>query len=256
MIENLLNGGDKIEVDGKVVYYADHKWGEAKGDPSATCTQDGELVKLCENCGKEDRKTDPAGHKNFVQKDGQIMYTKQIADCTLGGYYTKECADCHTQIRVTEAEEIEAAGGKEAIDPKQHDIVEVEAKEPTCTTPGNTEGKQCSVCKIFTEGSTIPVVAANHVLGEDKKVIREATCNVPGMQSGTCTECKKSVYMVIPAAHDWADGTVTKEATCTKAGEMSTACKKCGLVNPTAEIPALGHNYDEEEGATDRKSVV
>ncbi len=249
MIKNLLNGGEKIEVDGKVVYYADHKWGEAKGDPSATCTQDGVLVKNCENCGKEDRKTDPAGHKNFVQEGDKIKYTKQIADCTLGGYYTKECADCHAEVRVTEAEEIEAAGGAEAIAPKQHDIVEVEAKEPTCTTPGNTDGKQCSVCKIFTEGSTIPVVAANHVLGEDKKVIREATCDVPGMQSGTCTECKKSVYMVIPAAHDWADGTVTKEATCTDKGEMSTACKKCGLVNPTAEIPALGHNYNENEGA-------
>ena len=54
---------------------------------------------------------------------------------------------------------------------------------------------------------------------------------------------------VWPRKHTWEDWTTTKQPTCTETGEKSHTCTTCNRTE-TAEIPALGHNYNENNVCT------
>ena len=84
----------------------------------------------------------------------------------------------------------------------------------------------------------------------DKVVLKEATCTEAGESERTCTVCgeKEEKKPIKALGHDWKDGAVAKEATCTEKGSKNQTCSRCNATQ-TADIPALGHNYvDDEEG--------
>ena len=84
----------------------------------------------------------------------------------------------------------------------------------------------------------------------DKVVLKEATCTEAGESERTCTVCgeKEEKKPIKALGHDWKDGAVAKEATCTEKGSKHQTCSRCNATQ-TADIPALGHNYvDDEEG--------
>ena len=148
--------------------------------------------------------------------------------CTAQGYTTKTCVDCGA---VTKVDYVDALG---------HDLVDVEAKDPTCTEAGYTAHKDCSRC-TYVEGKET-VAALGHT-----EVIDEAvapTCTETGLTEGKhCSVCEEVLVAQkeVPAlGHTFGEVTVTTEPTCTVAGEGTHTCSVCG-VTETVEVAALGH---------------
>lgn len=69
----------------------------------------------------------------------------------------------------------------------EHTEVVDEAKAPTCTETGLTEGKHCSVCeKVFVAQEVVPVLAHNEVVDAAKA----PTCTETGLTEGKhCADC-------------------------------------------------------------------
>lgn len=155
----------------------------------------------------------------------------------------------------------------EINDIAQHNIVIDEAIAATCTTPGKTEGKRCSVCGlIFTEQIDIPAVG--HTIVTDPAV--SASCTEAGKTEGThCSVCGEVIteQTTIPAAghiggtascsekavctvcgseygdllsHISDGGTVTKEPSASETGTRTFKCTICGTIISTETIPSTG----------------
>jgi len=133
-----------------------------------------------------------------------------------------------------EQEEIPALGHTEQTIP---------GKAASCTEPGLTEGKQCSVCGAVTvEQEEIP--AAGHT--EQTIPGKAASCTEPGLTEGKqCGVCGAVTVeqKVIPAAGHMEQTIPGTAASCTESGlTEGKQCSVCGVVTvEQEEIPALGH---------------
>ena len=164
---------------------------------------------------------------------------------------------------------VETKAGAVTVECETHTEVVDEAIAATCTEPGLTEGKHCSVCrKILVAQET--VAAKGHTEVIDQAV--EPTCMKPGKTEGKhCSVCNEILVAQTeipakghtwtaasctapktcsvcsatdgnPLGHDWSDWTVTTEATCTEKGERIRTCKRDGCdATDTVDIPANGH---------------
>ena len=189
-----------------------HNYGEYKQTKAPTCTEAGEETRTCGICNYEDTRTiDALGH-DF----GDWTVTTE-ATCTQNGKKSRTCK--RDGCDATDTVDIPANGHTEVTDA---------AVEPTCTVPGKTEGKHCSVCnEILVAQTEIP--AKGHTW-------TAASCTAPR----TCSVC--SATDGDPLGHDWSDWTVTTEATCTAKGEKTRSCKRDGCdASETVDIPANGH---------------
>ena len=121
------------------------------------------------------------------------------------------------------------------------------AVEATCTEPGKTEGKHCSVCNtVLVEQTTVPAKGHTEVI--DAAV--EATCTEPGKTEGKhCSVCNTVLVKqdTIPASgHDLVHHEA-KAATCTAVGwDAYDTCTRCDYTT-YVEKSALGHDFTVQE---------
>ena len=136
--------------------------------------------------------------------------------------------------------EVPAKGHTEVIDARV---------EATCTEPGKTEGKHCSVCNAVTVAQKV-IPAKGHTEVIDQAV--EATCTEPGKTEGKhCSVCNEVIVAQteVPAkGHDWDSGKISKQPTYGENGEMIYTCAICDE-HKTEIIPKLVHGGGNTGGA-------
>ena len=125
-----------------------------------------------------------------------------------------------------------------------HTVVVDEAKAPSCTETGLTEGSHCSVCgETIVAQETVPATG-NHTWGE-WIVDTPATEDANGAKHRDCSVCGHREDGIIPSlnhTHSYDEGEVTTAPGCETKGEKTFTCE-CGDTY-TEEIPATGHDYD------------
>ena len=122
-----------------------------------------------------------------------------------------------------------------------HYPVTDEAKEPTCTEEGITEGIHCSLCSTVIKSQEI-VPANEHTYTAVKTA---PTCDHKGYTTYTCScgEFYKGDY-VVSTGHSYGEWIVVKEATTNSEGKKTRTCSLCGEVE-THKIPKIDQPIEE-----------
>ena len=255
-----------VIVEQKEIPALGHSWGEWTVTTPASCTATGEETRTCDRCAAtEKRELAKTGHTEVVdpavgatctepgKTEGKhcsvcgevITAQKEIpalghswgewtvttpASCTATGEETRTCDRCVA----TEKRELAKTGHTEVVDP---------AVGATCTEPGKTEGKHCSVCNAVIKAQEV-IPAKGHTEVIDTAVA--PTCTEPGKTEGKhCSVCNTVLVAqeVIPAKGHTEVIDEAIEATCTTPGK--TEGKHCSVCNEVivaqTEVPAKGH---------------
>ncbi len=250
-----------------------HAFGEWIVTVAPTCTSVGQGKHSCTICGHSE-----TGEIPMIEHTYMDTVTKPT--CTEGGYTTHTCScgdsyvdtytnatghtygEWYTTVAPTESEQGEKRRDCSDCDAYETAVLEVldhdhyrwdpivlEAKNPTCTVPGLTEGSKCSKCgEILTSQKEIP--ATGHSFG-NWFVTKAPTCTEKGEKKRECSACDHFETRVVDKlAHTYVD-TVTKP-TCTEQGYTTHTCE-CGDSYVDTYTEALGHsftNYVSDGNAT------
>ena len=121
-----------------------------------------------------------------------------------------------------------------------HDLVQHEAKAPTCTEKGWNAYETCSRCDYTTYAEQ---PALNHALVQHDA--QAPTCTKPGWDAyKTCSRCDyTTTYQELPALNHDLVNHDAKAPTCTEKGwNAYETCSRCDYTT-YAELPALNHDY-------------
>ena len=214
-----------VIVEQKEIPATGHK-AETVSGKAATCTEagltDGEKCSVCHAVIVEQKEIPALGHSW-----GEWTVTTP-ASCTATGEKTRTCDRC----AATEKRELAKTGHTEVVDP---------AVEATCTEPGKTEGKHCSVCgEVITAQKEIP--ALGHSWGE-WTVTTPASCTATGEETRTCDRCVATEKRELAKTGHTEVVDPAVGATCTEPGKTEGKhCSVCNAVIKAQEvIPAKGH---------------
>ena len=195
--------------DGDIAYIMFH----TGGTETPTCT----TGKICEKCGAE---YDILGHDwSKWMPNGNDTHTRRCTRYNCREVDTAKCtggkATCTTKA-VCEVCDTEY-GEK---DPNNHDLVQHEAKAPTCTETGLAY-VTCWRCD-YTDYQEIP--ALKHDLKQH--AAKAPTCTEKGWNAyETCSRCDYTTYVELPAQHDL-EQHAAQAPTCTEKGwDAYEACK-------------------------------
>ena len=239
---------DKVLVEQTVVDALGHKSSDAieENRTEATCLKEGKYdsVIYCSACNVElSRESITIPAKGHDYESGSITSTYP-GNCQSPSSVTKRCANCNwTQIFYGE------------INPEIHaNIVTDEAKAPTCTETGLTEGKHCSVCnKVLVAQETID--ALGHTEGEKQYAKPEegCPCEMERIYVINCTVCGTPVKNGVedPTGHSYTNYVLAERDSNTPICEHIpievAECDNCDCINclDTRVIGvAPGHSYE------------
>ena len=133
---------------------------------------------------------------------------------------------------------VECGGEYGEKDPNNHDLVQHEAKAPTCTEIGWDAYETCSRCDYTTYAEQ---PALNHdLVNHDAKA---PTCTEKGWNAyETCSRCDYTTYVEQPALnHDYQ--AVTVEPTCETDGYTVFTCSRCKDSYTADPTDKLGHQF-------------
>ena len=228
------------------VYYSPSEE-HSGGTETPTCT----TGKTCALCGAE---YGILGHAwGEWSSAGNGTHIRNCKNC-----YKVDTASCTGGTATCTAKAVcEACGGEYGEkDPINHDLVQHEAKAPTCTEKGWNAYETCSRCD-HTTYTELP--ALNH---DYQAVTVEPTCETDGYTVFTCSRCKDS-YTANPTdklGHQfgaWSpNGTGSQSADClrcahtgrtdcrkftfrTAEGETLTFCPVCGQAENAAQLEKI-----------------
>ena len=144
------------------------------------------------------------GKTGVKQHELEPWEQTKAATCTSAGVEKRKCSNFFYRTgddfrcNYSETRTVPALG---------HDYRDVEAKEPTCTEPGNTKGKKCKRCGHMHSGKAIPALGHDLVQHGAQAV----TCTTVGWDAYvTCSRCNYSTYAEKAAlGHDWGDAAYT-----------------------------------------------
>ncbi|MBQ8918247.1 MAG: hypothetical protein IJ044_05955 [Oscillospiraceae bacterium] len=154
--------------------------------------------------------------------------------CTEEGYTTYTCTSCEEEHSYKD-NIISALGHTEVID---------EAVPATCTTPGLTEGKHCSVCNTVLAAQEV-IPAPGHT-STDAGTETAPTCTDAGYITHICSSCGHGY--TTPGAdelgHSFTNYDSDNNATCTTDGTKPAKCDRCDATDTVVdEGSVLGHSY-------------
>ena len=197
-------------------------------DIEATSVQDGTKVLCCTKCG------DIIDTATFAYHDHVYGYTKLIrnAYCKENGLEGKFCSECNTCY---EYSEIPAAGHS-----TEEETIWVVSSQAECASKGEYAG-YCSDCGIAVRTKEIPADGHGDVY---YTTTVNPCCEYEGEEVGICTSCNEILATnVIPAkGHDEGTWITSREATCFAYGEEARICTECNFAIETKSIPAEGHD--------------
>lgn len=250
---------------------------------AATCTSPGLTDgKSCKNCGEilVEQEEIPALDHNIISDSAKAP------TCTEDGLTEgKHCDRCDYKVAQEVIPALGHTAGDEAdclnaqictvcktqLSPaKGHTEVIDEAKTPTCTEIGLTEGKHCSNCgEILVAQTELNKIAHTYDDNYDESCnvcgfirdaecahidltilpAKDATCTDAGLTDGKkCSVCHKTLeeQVEIPATNHNYEGVVTTAPTCTEKGVKTFTCKNDPAHTYTEEIPTSGHSFGDD----------
>ena len=198
----------------------------------ATCAPGYTGDTFCKDC----QKTVATGTAIDPVKEHVYTITEETnSDCQTAGKIVRTCSGCG-DVQT----EYKALG--------EHSYAEVEgsAVAATCTTPGKTADKECSVCGDKVAGTETAIDPNNHVGGTVIKNDKAADCGHDGYTGDTyCASCdvKLADGTVIPATgeHNYVEvpGSAVEPSYENAGKEADKECSVCGDKITGATIPAL-----------------
>ncbi|MGN1418708.1 MAG: hypothetical protein ACI4W6_05210, partial [Acutalibacteraceae bacterium] len=231
---------DTVIVAQTTVPATDHAWGEWTVVTAATCTAKGLEKRICANDAShvETRDIDKIAHTE------EVIPAKE-ATCTETGLSEgKRCSVCG-EILVAQTE----------VAMKDHTLSEwIVDADASCAT-GGTKHKECTVCHTVLETADIPATGIHTYVN----IVTDPTCTTQGYTTHTCCVCGISyvdTYVDAKGHTEVTDAAV--DATCETAGKTAGKhCSVCGaVIVAQTDIPALGHDYDYDNGVLTRPSEV
>ena len=243
-----------------------HDWGAGWTSVLAgDCITDGKERRSCTVCGYTEEKN--TGKDNSVHND-TADFAQTDATCTTDGYtagtYCYNCSQWisgHEVIPAAHTPGAEATCtapqtctvcGAELAAKLAHTEVVIPAVPATCTTPGKTEGKQCSVCGTVTVAPQDTELAAHTEATKEENRV-EASCGADGsyVLVTYCSECSTEIKRenkTIPATgnHTLGNWIIDTDATCVTPGSQHKECANCDYETTAEAIPATGkHVYGD-----------
>lgn len=243
-----------------------HDYVEVESHP-ATCTSKGGTTYQCTECSH-----------TFIRDTAEMLdhkwetVSETAPTCTASGAITRRCTVCNT-------EQIDSNG-----EATGHIHTKTSTKEPTCSEEGYSYST-CDVCGLVVIDEDSYTDKIEHTY--QKQIITDPTCQQEGYAEYTCTICQTSyreqiaivdhdrTEEVTPPTHT-AQGYTTftcrfcgetkrdeftepipydmeytvEEPTCTENGQKVGVCRDGCLHTVNETLPALGHDFGENEGWT------
>ena len=204
----------------KASWEDNHSLTEVRDSREPTCTEKGYTGDTyCKVCDKVQETGESIPAKGHSWNEGVITTSPT---CENAGAKTYTCTVCNA----TKTEAITATGHTEVIDA---------AVAATCTEPGKTEGKHCSVCgEVITAQKEIP--ALGHSWGE-WTVTTPASCTATGEETRTCDRCAATEKRELAKTGHMEVVDPAVEATCTATGlTEGKHCSVCHAVIVAQEV--------------------